>query len=121
MSATEKLSVAALIGVILRRRINRTIDVKWLVENDAYAREIIKISREQKLEDLNEYADHLEQLISGEAKPVVKPVIAPVPAKSMEETAKADIHDWLKEAEPEVEEVEDDGALDPSKYIGGLR
>ena len=91
MSATEKLSVAALIGVILRRRINRTIDVKWLVENDAYAREIIKISREQKLEDLNEYADHLEQLISGEAKPVAKPVIAPVPVKSMEETAKADI------------------------------
>lgn len=118
MSATEKLSVAALIGVILRRRINRTIDVKWLVENDAYAREIIKISREQKLEDLNEYADHLEKLTFGESK---HPVIAAVAQKSMEETAKADIHEWLKEAEPEVEEEEDDGVLDASKYIGGLR
>ncbi|MBA3695301.1 MAG: hypothetical protein H0W85_00675 [Methylotenera sp.] len=117
MSATEKLSVAALIGVILRRRINRTIDVKWLVENDAYAREIIKISREQKLEDLNEYADHLEKLTFGESKPNM----APAPAQSMEDTAKADIHEWLKETEPEVEEKEDDAVLDASKYIGGLR
>lgn len=118
MSATEKLSVAALIGVILRRRINRTIDVKWLIENEAYAREIIKISREQKLEDLNEYADHLEKLIFGEPKHSVVAAIAP---KSMEETAKADIHEWLKEAEPEAEEEEDDAVLDASKYIGGLR
>ena len=121
MSATEKLSVAALIGVILRRRINRTIDVKWLVENDAYAREIIKISREQKLEDLNEYADHLEKLLSGEAKPAVKPAVVLAPVKSSEETAKADIHEWLKEAEPETVEDEEEGVLDASKYIGGLR
>ncbi len=118
MSTTEKLSVAALIGVILRRRINRTIDVKWLIENEAYAREIIKISREQKLEDLNEYADHLEKLIFGESK---QPVVVAISAKSIEETAKADIHEWLKEAEPEVEEEEADGVLDASKYIGGLR
>lgn len=117
MSATEKLSVAALIGVILRRRINRTIDVKWLVENDAYAREIIKICRELRLEDLNEYADHLEKLISGE----VKPAAITMPVKSTQETAKADIHEWLKETEPAIIEEEDDGVLDASKYIGGLR
>lgn len=117
MSATEKLSVAALIGVILRRRINRTIDVKWLVENDIYAREIIRLSREQKLEDLNEYADHLERLMFGDSKP---PVAVVAPVKSVEETAKQDIHEWLQESEPEVEE-EDDGVLDASKYIGGLR
>lgn len=47
MINSEKLSVAALISVILRRKINRTIDVKWLVTNDAYAQEIIKPCREQ--------------------------------------------------------------------------
>ena len=118
MSATEKLSAAALIGVILRRRINRTIDVKWLMENEAYAREIIKISREQKLEDLNGYADHLERLIFGESK---HPVVLAIAPKSSEESAKLDVHEWLKEAEPEVVEDEDDGVLDASRYIGGLR
>lgn len=119
MSATEKLSVAALIGVILRRRINRTIDVKWLVENDAYAHEIIRLSREQRLEDLNEYADHLEKLMFGD----VKPAAAAFPAtKNVAEAAKADIHEWLKEAEPEPEtEDEEEAVLDASKYIGGLR
>lgn len=120
MSATEKLSVAALIGVILRRRINRTIDVKWLVENEAYAHEIIRLSREQKLEDLNEYADHLEKLMFGDLKPAAAPAFPPT--KSVAETAKADIHEWLKEAEPEPEtEDEDEAVLDASKYIGGLR
>ena len=120
MSATEKLSVAALIGVILRRRINRTIDVKWLVENEMYAREIIRLSREQKLEDLNEYADHLEKLMFGDTKPIAAAAFQPT--KSVAEIAKADINEWLKEAEPESEmEDEDDAVLDASKYIGGLR
>lgn len=120
MSATEKLSVAALIGVILRRRINRTIDVKWLVENEAYAHEIIRLSREQKLEDLNEYADHLEKLMFGDTKPAATAAFPPT--KSVTETAQADIHGWLKEAEPEPETVEDDEEpVSAGKYIGGLR
>jgi len=45
-----------------------------------------------------------------------------LPTKSVAETAKAEIHEWLKEAEPEPEiEDEDEAVLDASKYIGGLR
>ena len=67
MINSEKLSVAALISVILRRKINRTIDVKWLVTNDAYAQEIIKLCREQAQDDLTEYADRLDQLTFGKS------------------------------------------------------
>ena len=67
MTSSEKVSVAALISVILRRKINRTIDVKCLVTNDAYAQEIIKLCREQGQNDLTEYADRLEQLTFGKS------------------------------------------------------
>ena len=49
MTSSEKVSVVALISIILRRKINRTIDVEWLVKNDAYAQEIIKLCRNGKM------------------------------------------------------------------------
>lgn len=61
----EKTSVAALMSVILRRKLNRTVDVKWLVKNQEYAREVIRISRELDMSDLNGYADHFEELMFG--------------------------------------------------------
>lgn len=62
----EKTSVAALMSVILRRKLNRMVDVKWLVKNHEYAREVIRISRELDMSDLNGYTDHFEQLMFGE-------------------------------------------------------
>lgn len=119
MSNTERMSVAALIGVILRRKINRTIDVKWLIENEAYAQEIIGLCREQGLTDLTEYANHLERLMFPKAafKPtgfaptvtmtkaatLTQPVVTPVAAETSDET------------EPEEE------IINPNKYVGGLR
>ena len=61
----DKTSVAALMSVILRRKLNRTVDVKWLVKNHEYAREVLRISRELDMPDLNRYADHLEELMFG--------------------------------------------------------
>ncbi|MBC7697523.1 MAG: hypothetical protein H7Z70_04060 [Bacteroidia bacterium] len=118
MSNTERMSVAALIGVILRRKINRTIDVKWLIENEAYAQEIIKLCREQDLADLTEYADHLEKLMfpkeafkpSGFAPttfqtkpPTIQPIAKPIAVELPDEI----------EAEEEI--------ANPNKYVGGLR
>jgi len=119
MSSTEKLSVGALIGVILRRKINRTIDVKWLVENETYAREIIGLCREQGQDDLNEYALHLEKLMFGETS--ATPFIAPKAKVVAEEPVKRDVTDWAHEPDLEVEESEDEALIDASKYIGGLR
>lgn len=110
MSEAEKTSVAALISVILRRKINRVIDVKWLVKNQEYAREIINISREQGQDDLNEYADHLETLMFGSISSTPAPVSEvvaekPAPAEWNEEEIAAD----------------DGGEIDESKYVGHLR
>ena len=82
MTSSDKVSVAALISVILRRKINRTIDVKWLVQNDAYAQEIIKLCREQAQDDLTEYADRLDQLTFGKSS-------APAPSFAVTESLKA--------------------------------
>jgi len=110
MSETEKTSVAALISVILRRKINRVIDVKWLVKNQEYAREIINISRELELPDLNDYANHLETLMFGSiSSPAVK-------SKPVTEDLTA------APSNPDAGDDEaDGGAIDPSKYVGSLR
>ena len=113
MTSSEKVSVAALISVILRRKINRTIDVKWLITNDAYAREIIKLCREQSQDDLTEYADRLDQLTFGKS-------IAPAERFAVAESLKAmPAFVEYDNTEDDYDEAED--KLDTSKYVGRLR
>jgi hypothetical protein len=112
MSDTEKISVAALISVILRRKLGRTIDVQWLVKDAAYARAIINLSREQGLDDLTGYANKLELLIFGESKTI---------AKSTAIESVRTFSDTRKLLEEELEEELDETKLDVSKYIGHLR
>lgn len=104
MSEADKTSVAALISVILRRKANRVIDVKWLVKNQEYAREIIELSREQGQEDLSEYANTLERLMFGSAATAAasRPPPAFAPTASL----------------PDADEG---GEIDPRKYVGSLR
>lgn len=115
MSESEKTSVAALISVILRRKINRAIDVKWLLKNQEYAREILTVSRELDLPDLNDYANHLERLIFGGNSP--QAVSAPKFKASTDDTT------------PETDDLNPNGSGDedstvglaPGKYVGKLR
>lgn len=113
MTSSEKVSVAALISVILRRKINRSIDVKWLVVNDAYAQEIIRLCREQGQDDLIEYANRLEKLMFGKISASASQFAATQSLK-----AKPTMPEYT-EAEDELDEL--DTKLDPSKYVGGLR
>ena len=113
MTSSEKVSVAALISVILRRKINRTIDVKWLVANDAYAQEIIKLCREQGQNDLTEYADRLDQLTFGKSSAAAASFAVTESLKAKPSLLEYD------DTEDELDETED--KLDTSKYIGGLR
>lgn len=113
MTSSEKVSVAALISVILRRKINRTIDVKWLVTNDAYAQEVIKLCREQGQDELTGYADRLDQLTFGKSS-------APAASFAVTESLKAKpalVED--DDTEDEFNKTED--KLGSSKYVGGLR
>ena len=130
MSETDKTSVAALISVILRRKANRIIDVKWLVKNQEYAREIINLSREQGQDDLNEYASHLERLMFGisSAPPAPSAAVAPAAPKGkpfVDSMDKSSISSWgeaPKFSEPDDDNEDDDGGeIDTSKYVGHLR
>lgn len=108
MSESEKLSIAAHLYVTLRRKLNRVIDVEWMLHNEAYAREIIRIGRQQGMEELAHYADRMEELIFGKASPP-----QPMPI----------VQDIMREPPLAMEEAleEDDSAAVASRYIGTLR
>ncbi len=108
MSDNEKISIAALISVILRRKLGRTIDVQWLAKDATYAREIIKLSRAQSLDDLTGYANKLETLIFGATAAVTKPAV---------EVNRNFADTKLADEEEEIDEIK----IDVSKYIGHLR
>lgn len=116
LHSTEKVSVAALISVILRRKISRTIDIKWFVENEAYASHIIALCREQGLTDLNEYVDRFEIMMFGKLS-------TPVPVVERFSPTKNETRAFRNTVAPSFEEeVEDlNEVLDPHKYVGGIR
>ena len=120
MTSSDIVSIAALISVKLRREINRTIDVKWLVTNEIYAKEIIRLCREQDIDDLTEYANHLEKLMFGTAPATSNQALSDKPKPALIETAtKKEELSYYEDDESKQDEL--DGKLDPSKYIGGLR
>ena len=55
-------SVAGRIHVLLRREINRIIDVEWMCADPAYAREVIKLARSVDSEELPKLADRVEEV-----------------------------------------------------------
>jgi hypothetical protein len=77
MLESEKMAIAAHLHVLLRRKVGRVIDVEWVMRSPEYAREIIRVSREQPRDthaDLHEWADKLELALTG------RPAAAPAPA-----------------------------------------
>jgi len=124
MTNSNKVSLAALISVILRRKINRTIDVVWLISNEAYAREIIQLCHAQGLTELSEYADHLNKLMFGVDVPVVTNSVNNIAAQPAKEVTEQ--HALLRDSDSYFDETEadDDGSmnkLSSNKYVGGLR
>ncbi len=106
MGESSKLVIAGLISTALRRKINRVIDVEWMMNNAEYAKEVIRISRQIGIDELSRYADRMEELVMGRL-PEVQPATASVP----HETARAATFRPVSEGE---------SGLD-SQYIGTLR
>lgn len=104
MSESEKLSVAGLLYVMLRRKLNRTIDVEWMLHDEGYAKEIMKLARQQGVAELTHYADRLDELMFGR---IVALPSAPVRQEKTE--AEVTLNDQAGEA-----------AL-ASQYVGSLR
>jgi hypothetical protein len=104
MSESAKLAVAGLIGATLRRKLNRVIDVEWLLHNEDYAREVMSIARKQGVIELNQYADRMEELFFGN---VIAVHSIPVAEESMKKTYV-------------VKDVENEAGIE-TQYIGTLR
>ncbi|WP_020167987.1 MULTISPECIES: hypothetical protein [Methylotenera] len=124
MANSDKVSLAALISVILRRKINRTIDVVWLISNEVYAREIIQLCHAQGLTELSEYADHLNKVMFGVDVPAASNLVnntAAQPAKEVTEqnTLLRDSDSYFDETEEDVDESIN--KVSSNKYVGGLR
>lgn len=61
MLDSEKLGIAAHLHVAMRRKVGRVIDVEWVVRNDEYAREVIRIAMaEAQHPELQEWARRLQ-------------------------------------------------------------
>lgn len=73
MTDSAKLAIAGLISVALRRKLNRVIDVEWMLHNPEYSREVLRIARSQNLAELTQYADRMEELVLGKAVTVKAP------------------------------------------------
>ena len=104
MNDTEIMPIAAHIYVTLRRKLNRVIDVEWMLRNQDYAREVIQIARKPGVEELAHYVDRIEALIFGK-------VVTPLPVSKARDTMRA---------LPETGESGEDAAI-ASQYIGSLR
>ena len=84
MNETQRLAIAALMHVTLRRKTGRVTDTEWMARNAEYAAEIVRYARERARDDalpeLAELADRLEQAMFP--KP---PAPAPAAAASTSE------------------------------------
>jgi len=55
-------SLAGRMHVLLRREINRIIDVEWMCADAAYAKEVIKLARTADSDELHKLAERVEQV-----------------------------------------------------------
>lgn len=55
-------SVAGRMHVLLRREINRIIDVEWMCADPVYAKEVIKLARAVESDELHKLADRVEEV-----------------------------------------------------------
>ena len=53
-------SLAGRMHVLLRREINRIIDVEWMCIDAGYAKEVIKLARSVEADELHKLADRIE-------------------------------------------------------------
>lgn len=87
LSDTELFTLASQFYVRLRRITGRVVDAVYIVQNEAYAREIIQLARTARDMELQIMASRLEDILGGpiyaSAQPPIQAEPAPVvPAKT---------------------------------------
>jgi hypothetical protein len=57
------MAVASRLHVLLRRRINRITDIVWMTANAEYAREVLRLARAERDEELEALVMRYEALV----------------------------------------------------------
>lgn len=73
-------SLAGRMHVLLRREINRIVDVEWMCIDSAYAKEVIKLARTVESDELHKLADRVEEVHPLLQR--IEQLTAPVPPRS---------------------------------------
>jgi hypothetical protein len=92
MTEGERLSaVATHLYVRLRRDGGRVIDVLWLLRNQDYAREVVRLAREIPDAEVERLADRFEELMFGIVKAPRQTSSSPVAAPTQAEQPPAQV------------------------------
>jgi hypothetical protein len=73
-------SLAGRIHVLLRREINRIIDVEWMCADSAYANEVIKLALSVESEELNKLVARVEEVHPQLAR--TREAVIPIPSRA---------------------------------------
>ncbi|HEX7454852.1 MAG TPA: hypothetical protein VF296_02315 [Gallionella sp.] len=55
-------SLAGRVHVLMRREVNRIVDIEWICADAAYAKEVIKLARTVQSDELHKLADRIEEV-----------------------------------------------------------
>lgn len=69
MSDNDKFAIATRLYVQLRRKVNRSIDTVWMLHNNEYAREVLRIARAQTDAEMDALVRQFEALLTGVTPP----------------------------------------------------
>jgi hypothetical protein len=78
MTEDERMTIASRLYVRLRHSAGRTTDALWMIENTAYAREVLKLARASSDPELRRLADRFEWILFG-GKPRNGTPVEPAP------------------------------------------
>lgn len=80
MLESERLSIAAHLHNLLRRKLGRVTDIEWMTRNDEYAHEIVRLSLSQpEHTDLQAMGLRLQALLPATQTRAALPAVNPTP------------------------------------------
>lgn len=117
MLTNEKISIAAHLHVLLRRKTGRVTDTEWMASNREYALEMVRFAREKAVKDghadLGILANRLADIMALSGAPQASPAPRPPQAKASPESGLS-----LFAAGRNLGDSE---SLQAPRYVAGLR
>ena len=114
MLANEKISIAAHLHVLLRRKTGRVTDTEWMATNREYALEIIRFAREKAIEDGHEDLGMMANRLAEIMALTAPAQAAPAPRAVVQAKAASNLFTASRN-------FGDSESLQAPRYVAGLR